>query len=97
MRGVCFAVWAPNAERVSVIGEFNQWDGRRHPMRPRGASGLWEIFIPGLRQGDLYKYEIKTKYMGYVAVKTDPFGLASEMRPNTASIVWDLDRYHWGD
>jgi 1,4-alpha-glucan branching enzyme len=97
VKGVSFAVWAPNAERVSVIGELNHWDGRRHPMRPRGASGLWEIFIPGLREGDLYKYEIKTKYMGYVAVKTDPFGLSSEMRPNTASIVCNLDRYHWGD
>jgi 1,4-alpha-glucan branching enzyme len=97
VNGVSFAVWAPNAERVSVIGEFNQWDGRRHPMRPRGASGLWEIFIPGLQEGDLYKYEIKTKYMGYVAVKTDPYGLSSEMRPNSASIVYDLDCYRWGD
>jgi 1,4-alpha-glucan branching enzyme len=96
-RGVCFAVWAPNAERVSVIGEFNEWDGRRHPMRSRGASGLWEIFIPGLQQGDLYKYEIKTGYLGYIAIKSDPFGLLSEMRPNTASIVWDLDRYEWRD
>jgi 1,4-alpha-glucan branching enzyme len=96
-KGVCFAVWAPNAERVSVIGEFNQWDGRRHPMRLRGASGVWELFIPGLQQGDLYKYEIKTKYHGYIAVKADPFGLLSEMRPNTASVVWDLDRYEWHD
>jgi len=72
VRGVGFALWAPNAERVSVIGDFNQWDGRRHPLRPRGTSGIWEIFIPGLRQGDLYKYEIKTRYLGYMAVKSDP-------------------------
>jgi 1,4-alpha-glucan branching enzyme len=96
-RGVSFAVWAPNAERVSVVGEFNQWDGRRHPMRPRGASGVWEIFIPGLQQGDLYKFEIKTRYKGYVAIKSDPFALLSEMRPNAASVVWDLDRYEWHD
>jgi 1,4-alpha-glucan branching enzyme len=95
--GVCFAVWAPNAERVSVVGEFNQWDGRRHPMRPRGTSGLWEIFIPGLRPGVLYKYEIKTKYLGYLAIKADPYGLFAEMRPNTASVIWDLNRYPWGD
>ena len=96
-RGVCFAVWAPNAERVSVIGEFNQWDGRRHPMRSRGVSGLWELFVPVLHRGERYKYEIKTRYEGYVATKSDPFGLLSEMRPNTASIVWDLDRYEWRD
>ena len=95
--GVAFAVWAPNAERVSVIGEFNQWDGRRHPMRPRGAVGLWEIFIPGLTQGTLYKFEIKTRYQGYVAVKADPFGFAAELRPKTASVVWDLSRYQWHD
>ena len=93
VRGVVFAVWAPNAERVSVIGEFNQWDGRRHPMRPRGAVGLWEIFIPGLAQGDLYKFEIKTRYKGYMAVKADPYAFASELRPKTASVVWDLNRY----
>jgi 1,4-alpha-glucan branching enzyme len=95
--GVLFAVWAPNAERVSVIGEFNQWDGRRHPMRPRGTSGLWEIFIPGLQQRDLYKFEIKTRYQGYIAVKSDPFCFASELRPKTASLVWDLNRYRWHD
>ncbi len=95
--GVNFAVWAPNAERVSVIGEFNQWDGRRHPMRPRGAVGLWELFIPGLVQGDLYKFEIKTRYKGYVAVKADPYSFASELRPKTASIVWDLGHYQWRD
>ena len=95
--GVCFALWAPNAERVSVIGNFNQWDGRRHPMRPRGSSGLWEIFIPGLEHGELYKYEIKTRYLGYMATKSDPCAFFAEMRPNTASIVWDLERYHWRD
>lgn len=95
--GVSFAVWAPNAERVSVIGEFNQWDGRRHPMRPRGTSGVWELFVPGLKQGDLYKYEIKTRYEGYVAIKADPFAFASEMRPKSASVAWDLNRYHWND
>ena len=95
--GVSFAVWAPSAERVSVIGSFNQWDGRRHPMRPRGSSGIWEIFIPGLREGDLYKYEVKTRYHGYMAVKSDPYALCAEMRPNTASVVWDLSRYQWGD
>ncbi len=97
VRGVSFAVWAPNAERVSVIGAFNQWDGRRHPMRPRGGSGLWEIFIPELQQGELYKFEIKTRYMGYMAVKSDPCAFFAEMRPKTASVVWDLNRYHWRD
>ena len=95
--GVHFTVWAPSSERVSVIGDFNQWDGRRHPMRPRGATGLWELFIPGLAQGDLYKYEIKTRYKGYTAIKSDPFGFLSELRPKTASVVWDLDRYQWND
>jgi len=95
--GVCFAVWAPNAERVSVIGDFNQWDGRRHPMRPRGASGIWELFVPGLREGDLYKFEIKTGYLGYIATKSDPYAFYSELRPRTASAVWDLGRYQWSD
>jgi 1,4-alpha-glucan branching enzyme len=95
--GVAFAVWAPNAQRVSVVGDFNQWDGRRHPMRPRGASGLWELFIPGLAQGDLYKYEIKSRFVGFLGVKADPFGFAMELRPSTASVVWDLERYQWQD
>ena len=95
--GVHFTVWAPSAERVSVIGDFNQWDGRRHSMRPRGATGLWELFIPGLVQGDLYKYEIKTRYQGYIGIKSDPFGFLAELRPKTASVVWDLDRYQWND
>jgi 1,4-alpha-glucan branching enzyme len=95
--GVGFAVWAPNAERVSVVGDFNQWDGRRHPMRPRGASGVWELFVPGLREGDLYKYEIKTRYQGYQVTKADPYAFGAELRPQTASMVVDLSGYPWGD
>jgi 1,4-alpha-glucan branching enzyme len=95
--GVCFSVWAPTALRVSVVGHFNRWDGRRHPMRPRGASGVWELFIPGLGAGEMYKYEIKTRYHGYVAVKADPFGFAAEVRPNTASVVADIHHFDWRD
>jgi 1,4-alpha-glucan branching enzyme len=95
--GVFFAVWAPGAIRVSVVGEFNQWDGRRHPMRFHPGTGIWEIFIPGLGQGTLYKYEIKTHYQAYMVNKTDPVGFFSELRPKTASIVWDIDRYQWRD
>jgi 1,4-alpha-glucan branching enzyme len=97
LKGVCFAVWAPNAQRVSVVGDFNQWDGRRHPMRPRGASGVWEIFIPGLKQGELYKFEVKSRHHGYLALKSDPYAHLSEMRPNTSSVIWDLNRYEWSD
>jgi 1,4-alpha-glucan branching enzyme len=95
--GVSFAVWAPNAERVSVVGLFNQWDGRRHPMRPRGATGIWELFIPGLGEWEIYKYEIRSRYAGYVVEKADPVGFAGELRPKTASLVFDIDRYQWGD
>ncbi|MBX7251579.1 MAG: 1,4-alpha-glucan branching protein GlgB [Candidatus Promineofilum sp.] len=95
--GVHFAVWAPNAQRVSVVGPFNQWDGRRHPMRFLHDNGVWELFIPGLGEGTLYKYEIKTHYQGYMVSKADPVGFASEMRPKTASVVWDIDKHQWGD
>jgi 1,4-alpha-glucan branching enzyme len=95
--GVLFAVWAPGALRVSVVGDFNQWDGRRHPMRPRGASGIWELFLPGLQVGDVYKYEIKSRFHGYTVKKTDPYGFYSEVRPKNASVVWDLSRYQWND
>ncbi len=95
--GVRFAVWAPSAARVSVIGNFNQWDGRRHPMRLHHDSGIWELFLPGLGTGELYKYEIKTRYHGYMVAKSDPVGFYSEMRPKTASIVWDLNQYDWQD
>ncbi len=96
VKGVAFAVWAPSAARVSVVGEFNQWDGRRHPMRPRGASGVWELFIPVAWPGELYKYEILTP-QGGVSEKADPYGFAAELRPHTASRVWDLNQYHWQD
>lgn len=95
--GVRFAVWAPSAERVSVIGNFNRWDGRRHPMRRHIDSGIWELFVPGLDKGELYKYEIKTRYQGYMVAKSDPVGFFSELRPKTSSIVWDLDEYEWQD
>ncbi|HEU5080610.1 MAG TPA: 1,4-alpha-glucan branching protein GlgB [Opitutaceae bacterium] len=94
--GVSFAVWAPNAARVSVVGNFNHWDGRYHPMRPLGASGVWEIFIPGLAAGEFYKYEIYDK-QGHLRLKTDPYGTYFEAPPNNASIVYDSGNYKWND
>jgi 1,4-alpha-glucan branching enzyme len=94
--GVRFAVWAPNAQRVSVIGGFNRWDARVHPMRAH-PSGVWELFIPGLAQGVHYKFDVRSRASDYRAEKADPYGFFSEQRPKTASIVWDLDRYAWGD
>ncbi len=94
--GTYFAVWAPNAEEVAVMGEFNRWDRSSHKLRPRGSSGIWEGFIPGVGQGDLYKYHIKSWYYGYRAEKADPVGFRHEEPPRTASIVWDL-AYTWGD
>ncbi|MDR2221095.1 MAG: 1,4-alpha-glucan branching protein GlgB [Methylobacillus sp.] len=96
VRGVQFAVWAPNAERVSVIGDFNRWDGRTHPMRAHGSSGVWDIFIPGLGAGDLYKFEIRHRHTGNILVKTDPYGTAFELRPGTAARVTD-SAYAWSD
>ncbi len=93
--GVHFAVWAPGAKGVSVIGDFNRWDGRRHPMRLIGASGIWELFVPGPGEGELYKFEVKSEKT--VMVKTDPYGFYSEIRPQTASIVWDINKYKWKD
>jgi 1,4-alpha-glucan branching enzyme len=94
--GVHFAVWAPNASRVSVVGDFNRWDGRHHPLQNRGASGLWELFVPGLQVGDLYKFEVRGKN-GYLANKSDPYAFGSEVRPNSASRVCDVRRYQWRD
>lgn len=85
--GTHFAVWAPNAERVSVIGDFNHWNGARHPLRIRGSSGVWEGFVPGIAPGALYKYRIHSRERGYVVDKTDPFGLRQEVPPKTASVV----------
>jgi len=94
--GVLFAVWAPSASRVSVLGDFNQWDGRRHPMRERGVSGIWELFIPHLEVGTLYKFEIKTRD-GTLLIKSDPFAFSFEKRPRTAAIVHSLDGFPWTD
>ena len=94
--GAHFAVWAPNAARVSVVGDFNGWDGRVHAMRSLGASGVWEIFIPGASAGQRYKYEIRSRSHGEILLKADPFGLAFELPPLSASIVTRLD-YQWGD
>jgi 1,4-alpha-glucan branching enzyme len=95
--GVHFAVWAPNARRVSVVGDFNLWDGRADAMRNRGASGIWEIFLPELGEGTLYKFEILSRVEHHLGLKSDPYGFAAEMRPKTASIVCNIDRYNWRD
>ncbi len=94
--GVAFAVWAPNAARVSVVGDFNQWDGRYHPMRHLGNSGVWEIFIPGLSVGIKYKYELFGKD-GHLRLKSDPYGTYFEPPPHNASVVWDVTDYTWRD
>jgi 1,4-alpha-glucan branching enzyme len=95
--GVSFAVWAPHARRVSLVGDFNSWDGRRHPMRKRVDSGLWEIFIPDLGEGAVYKYEIIGSDGGLLPLKADPFGFAAELRPSTASVVARTDNFTWHD
>jgi 1,4-alpha-glucan branching enzyme len=95
--GVQFGVWAPNAMRVSVVGDFNQWDGRATPMRNRGPSGVWELFVPGLAEGAVYKYEIRPSHGGYPMLKSDPYAFRSELRPNTGSIVARLDHHIWND
>ena len=94
MSGVYFAVWAPEAMRVSVVGDFNLWDGRRSQMRRLGDSGVYEIFIQELKKGALYKYEIKFKN-GDPALKADPYANYEELRPNTASIYRVQDEYKW--
>ena len=95
--GVNFAVWAPNAMRVSVIGEFNGWDNRTHPMQLHEGVGVWEVFIPGLSEGAHYKYSVKSRFLGYEIDKSDPYGFYAEVRPSTDSRVWDLHKYVWGD
>jgi len=95
VKGVYFAIWAPNARNVSVLGDFNHWDGRQHQMR-KDNSGVWDLFIPELGVGEHYKYEIKN-YEGHIYEKSDPYGFQQEVRPKTASIVTDLDTYTWND
>lgn len=96
IEGVKFAVWAPSALKVSLVGDFNHWDGRETPMRVVGNSGIWELFIPGVREGEKYKFEIVTQE-GNVLLKSDPFAHYAEFRPNNASIVFDVDRFAWND
>ena len=96
VKGCRFAVWAPNAEMVSIAGNFNQWDRHRHPMRRRNG-GIWELFIPGIGQGEIYKYFVRSHIFGVSELKCDPYGFASEVPPKQASIVWELDQYRWQD
>jgi hypothetical protein len=95
--GTAFAVWAPNARRVSVVGDFNAWDGRRNPMRQRGQTGIWEIFLPGVARGAVYKYEILGPQGDLLPLKADPFAFRAEPAPATASIVDGLVRHEWTD
>jgi 1,4-alpha-glucan branching enzyme len=94
--GTRFAVWAPNAQRVSVVGDFNQWDGNRNVMQRRGGSGVWETFVPGAGVGSLYKFEIVGAH-GQLLMKADPYAFEMQLRPDSASVIADLDGYGWGD
>ena len=96
VKGTVFSVWAPNAREVSVVGSFNGWVPMAHPLQPRGSSGIWEGFIPGVDKGTQYKFHIHSTQLGYQIDKTDPVGLFAEKPPRTASVVWDLD-YKWND
>jgi len=97
VNGTTFAVWAPNAKRVAVVGDFNDWDGRRHPMRLRSGVGIWEIFIPGAGPGAKYKFEIKDANGARLPLKMDPYSFATELRPQTASLVYEENDYQWDD
>src|SRR4029453_5867592 len=94
--GYSVVVWAPNARGVSVVGDFNGWDGRAHPLQNLGASGLWERFVPGIPSGACYKFEIHPQ-QGPPFTKADPFALAAELPPRTASVTSDLGRHAWND
>ena len=94
--GTYFAVWAPDAEYVSVMGEFNGWEKTSHPLYPKGQSGIWERFFLGIGKGTIYKYHIVSRFSGYRVDKMDPFAIYTETPPKTASVVWDLV-YEWGD
>ena len=93
--GVMFCIWAPNAKSISIIGDFNSWDGRHHPMQKR-LGGIWEIFIPNIKEGEIYKYEIRTQ-QGHIYEKADPYGFLHEVRPQNGSIVSKLNNFDWGD
>lgn len=95
--GTHFAIWAPNAKRVSVVGDFNAWDGRRHVMRARGHTGVWEIFIPRLSDGETYKFELIDAQGNLLPQKADPMGLGAEHPPKTGSIIRTLDNHDWTD
>jgi 1,4-alpha-glucan branching enzyme len=97
LAGTQFAVWAPNARAVSVIGDFNGWRADADELQPVGSSGIWQGFVPGIGPGTLYKYAIISRYRDYRVDKADPYGFATEIRPHTASKVWDLSGYEWGD
>ena len=94
--GTIFAVWAPNATAVSLVGDFNGWEPSRHPLRPRATSGIWEGFVPDLRHGTRYKYHVRSRLRGYEVDKADPVAFHGQVAPHTASVVWSLD-YEWGD
>ncbi|MEC4674449.1 MAG: 1,4-alpha-glucan branching protein GlgB [Nitrospirota bacterium] len=97
VQGIHFTVWAPNARRVSVVGDFNGWDGRQHPMQTRGGTGVWELFVPDLGDGEHYKYEIRPKDSAVLLLKADPYAAQAELRPKTASVARDLSGYRWRD
>ena len=94
--GTYFSVWAPNARSVSVVGDFNNWDRTAHPMQPVQQSGIWDIFVPGVKAGDLYKFAVETS-QGYTVLKADPYGNQSELRPDNASVVADIRYFDWTD
>ncbi len=96
VHGTYFAVWAPDAEQVFVMGDFNDWSKADHPLQPKGSSGIWEGFIPGVGKGARYKYHIVSRYHGYRVDKADPFAFYNDPPPETVSIVWDLE-YTWND
>ncbi|KAF0138554.1 MAG: glgB, partial [Rhodospirillaceae bacterium] len=97
IKGVAFAVWAPNAQRVSVVGDFNEWDGRRHPMRVHHSCGVWDIFIPGIEDGMHYKFEIRGPHGNLMPAKADPYAFWCEIPPHTGSRVYDMTRFQWAD
>jgi 1,4-alpha-glucan branching enzyme len=94
--GTHFAVWAPSARYVSVVGDFNNWDEGRHPLTPQGSSGIWGGFVPGAKKGQCYKYHIATPHDGFSVDKADPYGLLCEIPPKSASVIWDT-KYDWND